>query len=455
HAAPIAGAITAAGPAFTGSDALGAPGSFSRSGLVAGRRSEEVVIGQVGHDDLRGLVFGTDSIGSVCRRTRVGSVVEVWIGPIGTLSASLLDRVRTDLLCRVLVGRLRLAEVAAIAGWGRLFSLLVVGGPGALRGPAGFPELLVVDLRLVDLASADDGGDFLRARPTLTGGRAVVASPIVQRWARGSLALIAAASAVSATAEASDVADVDACLNAEDVVDRAGQLGRVIALLESLHGSGIVEPEVDHTVGERLRDRVGGDDRTREAAALLHGGQNARPGTTDRFDLSADVSGPRHRGGLGSCPRLGLRGRLGRRRRLRCRRRLRSILTAPGVGRTRLGCGGIRGTFTTIPFSSGSLGPRLLGRAALRFVRVRGRRLLVTVPRRRRRPGCRLLGRRSGFGLLRRRGRFLGSGGSGRLGRFVEHRLSGDGHSRDVVEVTIAGRGLVRVRGRSEGDASE
>src|SRR5699024_1979163 len=138
---------------------------------------------------LRGLVFGTDSIGSVCRRTRVGSVVEVWIGPIGTLSASLLDRVRTDLLCRVLVslldrvrtdllcrvlvglldrvragllcrvlvGRLRLAEVAAIAGWGRLFSLLVVGGPGALRGPAGFPELLVVDLRLVDLTSADDG----------------------------------------------------------------------------------------------------------------------------------------------------------------------------------------------------------------------------------------------------------------------------------------------------------
>src|SRR5699024_1069727 len=210
HAAPIAGAITAAGPAFTGSDALGAPGSLSRAGLVAGRRSEEVVIGQVGHDDLRGLVFGTDSIGSVCRRTRVGSVVEVWIGPIGTLSASLLDRVRTDLLCRVLVGlldrvlvgllcrvlvglldrvraglldrvragllcrvlvgRLPLAEVAAIAGWGRLFSLLVVGGPGALRGPAGFPELLVVDLRLVDLTSADDGGDFLRARPTLTGG---------------------------------------------------------------------------------------------------------------------------------------------------------------------------------------------------------------------------------------------------------------------------------------------
>src|SRR5699024_339120 len=203
HAAPIEGAMTAAGAAFTGGDALGAPGSLSRAGLVAGRRSEEVVIGQVGHDDLRGLVFGTDSIGSVCRRTRVGSVVEVWIGPIGTLSASLLDRVRTDLLCRVLVGlldrvlvgllcrvlvgllcrvlvgRLPLAEVAAIAGWGRLFSLLVVGGPGALRGPAGFPELLVVDLRLVDLTSADDGGDFLRARPTLTGGRAVVASPVV------------------------------------------------------------------------------------------------------------------------------------------------------------------------------------------------------------------------------------------------------------------------------------
>src|SRR5699024_21345 len=231
-AAPIEGAITAAGAACAGGDALGAPGSLGRSGLVAGRRSEEVVVGQVGHDDLRGLVFGTDSIGSVCRRTRVGSVVEVWIGPIGTLSASLLDRVRTDLLCRVLVGlldrvradllcrvlvglldrvradllcrvlvglldrvragllcrvlvgRLRVAEVAAIAGWGRLFSLLVVGGPGALRGPAGFPELLVVDLRLVDLTSADDGGDFLRARPTLTGGRAVVASPVVQRWAR-------------------------------------------------------------------------------------------------------------------------------------------------------------------------------------------------------------------------------------------------------------------------------
>src|SRR5699024_8341977 len=202
-AAPIEGAITAAGAACAGGDALGAPGSLGRSGLVAGRRSEEVVVGQVGHDDLRGLVFGTDSIGSVCRRTRVGSVVEVWIGPIGTLSASLLDRVRTDLLCRVLVGlldrvlvgllcrvlvglldrvraglldrvragllcrvlvgRLPLAEVAAIAGWGRLFSLLVVGGPGALRGPAGFPELLVVDLRLVDLTSADDGGDFLRA----------------------------------------------------------------------------------------------------------------------------------------------------------------------------------------------------------------------------------------------------------------------------------------------------
>src|SRR5699024_3924162 len=183
HAAPIEGAITAAGAACTGCDALGAPGSLSRAGLVAGRRSEEVVIGQVGHDDLRGLGFGTDSIGSGCRRTRVGAVVEVWIGPIGTLSPSLLDlvrcdvlcrvlvglldRVRAGLLCRVLVGRLRLAEVAAIAGWGRLFSLLVVGGPGALRGPAWFPELLVVDLRLVDLTSADDGGDFLRARPTL------------------------------------------------------------------------------------------------------------------------------------------------------------------------------------------------------------------------------------------------------------------------------------------------
>src|SRR5699024_11871329 len=113
------------------------------------------------HADLSGLVLGTYSLVSVCRRSRVGSVVEVWIGPIGTLSASLLVRVRTDLLCRVLVGlldrvragllcrvlvglldrvragllcrvlvgRLRLAEVAAIAGWGRLFSLLVVGGP--------------------------------------------------------------------------------------------------------------------------------------------------------------------------------------------------------------------------------------------------------------------------------------------------------------------------------------
>src|SRR5699024_695161 len=265
----------------------------------------------------------------------------------------------------------------------------VVGGPGPLRGPAGFPELLVIDLRLVDLTGADDGGDFLRARPTLTGGRAVVASPVVQRWARGSLALIAAASAVSSAAEASDVADVDACLNAEDVIDRAGQLGRVIALLESLHGSGVVEPEVDHTVGERLRDRVGGDDRTCEAAALLHGGQNARPGTADRFDLSADVPGPRHRGGLGGCRRgglggcrrLGLRGRLGR----RCR--LGHILTAPGFGRTRLGCGGIRGAFTTIPFRSGGLGYRLLRRAALRFVRARGRRLLITVPRRRSRSG--------------------------------------------------------------------
>src|SRR5699024_820100 len=105
-AAPIEGAITAAGAGFTGRAALGAPRRLRRAGLVAGRRPEEVVIGQVAHDDPRGLVFGTDSIGSLCRRTRVGSVVEVWIGPIGTLSASLLDRVRTDLLCRVLVGLL-------------------------------------------------------------------------------------------------------------------------------------------------------------------------------------------------------------------------------------------------------------------------------------------------------------------------------------------------------------
>ena len=154
----------------------------------------------------------------------------------------------------------------------------------------------MVDLRLVDLTGPDDRGDFLRAGAALARCRSVIAAGVVHGRSRGSFALVAAAGASSA--DPTDIADVDSSLNAEDVIDRRREFGRMVALLESLHGTGIVEAEVDDPVGERLGNRIGCDDRASQTAALLHRGEDARPCSADGFDLAADVTGSCHRGGF-------------------------------------------------------------------------------------------------------------------------------------------------------------